>query len=83
MVPMSSTPGEQSEFDGVSEDGKQAFIFGVYRDPNYSFLGTGNLRAYAELVNEYGSRYLFFSAVNWCLLTPKDLDGPLSPHQAT
>lgn len=58
VVPMNSTAGEQWEFDGVSEDGKQAFIFGVYRDPNYSFLGTGNLRAYAEFVNENGSRYV-------------------------
>lgn len=82
VVPMNSAAGEQWEFDGVSEDGKQAFIFGVYRDPNYSFLGTGNLRVYAEFVNENGSRYLFFSAVNWCLLIPEDFDGPLPTHQA-
>lgn len=54
--PMNSTAGEQWEFDGVSEDGKQAFIFGVYRDPDYSFLGTGNLRVHAEFPKENGSR---------------------------
>lgn len=57
ISPMNHTAGEQWEFDGVSSDGKQAFIFGVYRDPNYSFLGTGNLRAHVELVFDDGSRY--------------------------
>ncbi|KAF7540710.1 hypothetical protein G7054_g1183 [Neopestalotiopsis clavispora] len=57
ISPMNRTAGEQWEFDGVSADGKQAFIFGVYRDPNYSFLGTGNLRAHVEMVFEDGSRY--------------------------
>lgn len=55
--PMNGTAGEQWEFDGVSYDGSQAFIFGVYRDPNYSFLGTGNLRVHAEFSRENGSRY--------------------------
>ncbi|KAI1424629.1 hypothetical protein F5Y12DRAFT_431297 [Xylaria sp. FL1777] len=55
--PMNSTAGEQWEFDGVSSDGTQAFIFGVYRDPNYSFLGTGNLRVHVEFVFGDGSRY--------------------------
>lgn len=57
IMPMNTTAGEQWEFDGVSEDGTQAFIFGFYRDPNYSFLGTGNLRAYAEFVFSDGGRY--------------------------
>ena len=57
VEPMNATAGEQWEFDGISEDGTQAFVFGVYRDPNYSFLGTGNLRAYAELAFADGSRY--------------------------
>lgn len=57
ISPMNATAGEQWEFDGVSEDGTQAFIFGFYRDPNYSFLGTGNLRAYAEFAFSDDSRY--------------------------
>lgn len=55
--PMNSTAGEQWEFDGVSDDGLHAFIFGVYRDPNYSFLGTGNLRVHAEFSRPNGTRY--------------------------
>ncbi|KAK3375571.1 hypothetical protein B0T24DRAFT_525533 [Lasiosphaeria ovina] len=51
VEPMNATSSEQWEFDGVSADGTQAFIFGFYRDPNYSFLGTGHLRAYAELAS--------------------------------
>lgn len=47
---MNATSSEQWEFDGVSEDGLQSFIFGFYRDPNYSFVGTGNLRVYFEMV---------------------------------
>lgn len=58
VEPMNGTAGEQWEFDGVSEDGKQAFIFGVYRDPNYSILGTGNLRVHAEFSRANGSRYM-------------------------
>jgi hypothetical protein len=57
IEPMNSTAGEQWEFDGISEDGTEAFVFGVYRDPNYSFLGTGNLRAYAEFAFANGTRY--------------------------
>ncbi|KAM7184234.1 hypothetical protein V8F33_013097 [Rhypophila sp. PSN 637] len=49
ISPMNATSSEQWEFDGVSNDGTQSFIFGFYRDPNYSFLGTGNLRAYFEM----------------------------------
>ncbi|KAH8746012.1 hypothetical protein F5883DRAFT_355217, partial [Diaporthe sp. PMI_573] len=57
VEPINGTAGEQWEFDGVSEDGTQAFIFGVYRDPNYSFLGTENLRVHAEFSKANGSRY--------------------------
>lgn len=57
IEPMNSTAGEQWEFDGISEDGTEAFCFGFYRDPNYSFLGTGNLRAYVEFGFANGSRY--------------------------
>ena len=57
IEPMNATAGEQWEFDGISSDGRQAFIFGFYRDPNYSFLGTGNLRAYMEFALANGSRY--------------------------
>lgn len=38
-------------------DESQVFIFGVYRDPNYSSLGTGNLRAHAEFYRENVSRF--------------------------
>ncbi|KAK6065744.1 hypothetical protein SCUP234_12419 [Seiridium cupressi] len=57
IEPMNGTGGEQWEFDGVSLDGGEAFIFGFYRDPNYSILGSGNLRAYAEFALKNGSRY--------------------------
>ncbi|KAH6627321.1 hypothetical protein F5144DRAFT_621558 [Chaetomium tenue] len=57
IEPMNSTAGEQWEFDGVSEDGMQAFVFGFYRDPNFSFFGAGNLRVYAEFAFANGSRY--------------------------
>lgn len=57
VEPMNATAGEQWEFDGVSSDGKQAFILGFYRDPNYSFLGTGNLRAYLEFALANGTQY--------------------------
>ncbi|KAI0479859.1 hypothetical protein F4859DRAFT_529979 [Xylaria cf. heliscus] len=57
IEPMNGTGSEQWEFDGVSEDGKGAFCFGFYRDPNYSIFGTGYLRAYAEVVFEDGRRY--------------------------
>lgn len=30
--PLNSSGGEQWEFDGVSEDGMQLFVFGFYRD---------------------------------------------------
>jgi hypothetical protein len=57
IEPMNATAGEQWEFDGISEDGTQAFVFGFYRDPNFAFFGTGNLRMYAEFVFANGSRY--------------------------
>ncbi|CAH0054727.1 unnamed protein product [Clonostachys solani] len=57
IEPLNSTAGEQWEFDGVSDDGTQAFIFGFSRDPNWAFSGTGNLRVYAEFAFANGSRY--------------------------
>ncbi len=48
LKPLNSSGGEQWEFDGISEDGMQSFIFGFYRDPNYAILGTGNLRLSIE-----------------------------------
>ncbi|CAI7675539.1 unnamed protein product [Penicillium discolor] len=57
IEPMNATAGEQWEFDGISNDGLEAFVFGFYRDPNYSFLGTGNLRLSAEWSFADGSRY--------------------------
>lgn len=48
IKPLNSSGGEQWEFDGISEDGMQSFIFGFYRDPNYAILGTGNLRLSIE-----------------------------------
>ncbi|KAK6844096.1 hypothetical protein PG995_014206 [Apiospora arundinis] len=46
--PLNSSAGEQWEFDGVSADGMQSFVFGFYRDPNYAILGTGNFRLSME-----------------------------------
>ncbi|KAI0431657.1 hypothetical protein F5Y09DRAFT_185873 [Xylaria sp. FL1042] len=66
---MNSTAGEQWEFDGVSKDGTQAFIFGVYRDPNYAFLGTGNLRAHVEFVFEDGSHYAIIDYAEEAIVT--------------
>lgn len=57
ILPLNSTAGEQWEFDGTSVDGTQALCFGFYRDPNYSFFGSGNLRVYAEFAFANGSRY--------------------------
>jgi len=57
MVPLNGTAGEQWEFDGVSEDGKLAFVFGFYRDPNYAILGSGNLRVSVEMVWPNGTRF--------------------------
>ncbi|KAI1505449.1 hypothetical protein F5X99DRAFT_404932 [Biscogniauxia marginata] len=48
ISPLNSSAGEQWEFDGVSEDGMQSFVFGFYRDPNYAILGTGNFRLSIE-----------------------------------
>ncbi|TLS30802.1 hypothetical protein PpBr36_02213 [Pyricularia pennisetigena] len=48
LNPINSTGGEQWAFDGVSEDGVQSFMFGFYRDPNYSILGAGNFRLSLE-----------------------------------
>lgn len=48
LQPLNASGGEQWEFDGISEDGMQSFIFGFYRDPNYAILGTGNLRLSIE-----------------------------------
>lgn len=58
IVPMNGTAGEQWEFDGVSEDGLSGFIFGFYRDPNYSLLGSGNLRMYIEIAFADGERFV-------------------------
>ncbi|EOO03341.1 hypothetical protein UCRPA7_1186 [Phaeoacremonium minimum UCRPA7] len=49
IVPMNETAGEQWEFDAVSDDGLSGVILGFYRDPNYSVLGSGNLRMYIEI----------------------------------
>ncbi|KAK2052082.1 hypothetical protein LY76DRAFT_598875 [Colletotrichum caudatum] len=55
--PLNSTAGEQWAFDGVSADGMQSFIFGFYRDPNYSILGAGNFRLSLEFGFADGSRF--------------------------
>lgn len=57
MRPLNRTAGEQWEFDGVSEDAKQAFVFGFYRDPNYAILGAGNLRVSVEMLWPNGTRF--------------------------
>ena len=69
--PLNSSGGEQWEFDGVSEDGMQSFIFGFYRDPNYAILGTGNFRlsiefAFADRTRFYEVYYPQRSVVETC-----------------
>ncbi|KAK3369533.1 hypothetical protein B0T24DRAFT_580545 [Lasiosphaeria ovina] len=58
IVPMNETAGEQWEFDAVSDDGLSGLIFGFYRDPNYSVLGSGNLRMYVEFAFPDGERFV-------------------------
>ncbi|CAG8973051.1 hypothetical protein HYALB_00010825 [Hymenoscyphus albidus] len=57
ILPLNSSTGEQWEFDGISDDGMFAFIFGFYRDPGLSLMGTGNLRISAELAYANGTRF--------------------------
>ena len=57
ILPLNSSSGEQWEFDGISEDGMNAFIFGFYRDPGLSLMGSGNLRLSAELAFANGTRF--------------------------
>jgi len=57
IYPLNKTAGEQWEFDGVSPDARQGFVFGLYHDPNYSILGTGNLRVSSEMVWPNGTRF--------------------------
>jgi hypothetical protein len=57
ILPLNSSTGEQWEYDGISEDGMSAFIFGFYRDPGLSLMGTGNLRLSAELAYANGTRF--------------------------
>ncbi|RDL33254.1 Uncharacterized protein BP5553_08693 [Venustampulla echinocandica] len=69
--PLNSSAGEQWEFDGVSEDGMQSFIFGFYRDPNYAILGAGNFRlsvefAFADRTRFYEVYYPQRSVVETC-----------------
>ncbi|KAK8103682.1 uncharacterized protein PG998_010715 [Apiospora kogelbergensis] len=69
--PLNSSAGEQWEFDGVSEDGMQSFVFGFYRDPNYAILGTGNFRlsmefAFANRTRFYEVYYPDHSVVESC-----------------
>lgn len=57
IQPLNSSAGEQWEFDGVSADGMQSFIFGFYRDPNYAILGTGNFRLSVEFAFQDRTRF--------------------------
>lgn len=71
IQPLNSSGGEQWEFDGVSEDGMQSFVFGFYRDPNYAILGTGNFRlsiefAFADRTRFYEVYYPQRSVVETC-----------------
>lgn len=58
MLPLNTTGGEQWEFDCVSGDGMSMFYFGFYRDPNYSILGTGNLRLVSEWDHADGRKFI-------------------------
>ncbi|KAL4795763.1 hypothetical protein BDV19DRAFT_388787 [Aspergillus venezuelensis] len=57
IEPLNASVTEQWEFDGVSDDGMQSFIFGFYRDPGLSLMGFGNLRLSAELTYANGTRW--------------------------
>ncbi|RDL40497.1 uncharacterized protein BP5553_00476 [Venustampulla echinocandica] len=57
ILPLNSSSGEQWEFDGVSDDGMFSFIFGFYRDPSLSLMGSGNFRLSAELAYANGTRF--------------------------
>lgn len=72
ISPLNSTAGEQWEFDGVSNDGMQSFVFGFYRDPNYAILGAGNFRlsiefAFADRTRFYEVYYPSRSVVETCV----------------
>ena len=41
---LNATTGEQWEFDAISADGTSGVLIAFYRDPEFSFLGPGNLR---------------------------------------
>ncbi|KAL4894203.1 hypothetical protein BDV59DRAFT_201052 [Aspergillus ambiguus] len=41
---LNTTTGEQWEFDAISPDGTAGVLIAFYRDPEFSFLGPGNLR---------------------------------------
>lgn len=71
ISPLNSSAGEQWEFDGVSDDGMQSFVFGFYRDPNYAILGAGNFRlsiefAFADRTRFYEVYYPSRSVVETC-----------------
>jgi len=57
ILPLNSSSGEQWEFDGISDDGMYSFIFGFYRDPGLSLMGSGNFRLSAELAYANGTRF--------------------------
>ncbi|KAF1937573.1 hypothetical protein EJ02DRAFT_458612 [Clathrospora elynae] len=57
ILPLNSSSGEQWEFDGISDDGMNSFIFGFYRDPGLSLMGSGSLRLSAELAYANGTRF--------------------------
>lgn len=68
---LNSSTGEQWEFDGVSDDGMQSFVFGFYHDANYAILGTGNFRlsiefGFADRTRFYEVYYPQRSVVETC-----------------
>jgi hypothetical protein len=54
---LNSTTGEQWEFDATSGDGNSGLLVAFYRDPEFAFLGPGNLRINMDIVWSNGTRY--------------------------
>ncbi|KAI1820161.1 hypothetical protein F4861DRAFT_524183 [Xylaria intraflava] len=52
---LNASTGEQWEFDAVSADGDAGILIAFYRDPEFSFLGPGDLRINLDLTFSNGT----------------------------
>lgn len=53
---LNSTTGEQWEFDAISSAADSGILVAFYRDPEFAFLGAGNLRINADVTFPDGQR---------------------------